>query len=240
MSASRGEPKHARPRGDTLGRAAAPVRLVTVAALATITWLAPACAPAAPKVGELRVVLTDLAAGPWTGAFELVAESNAPEWRFRGTVEDGSEMELRGVPIGEIRLRVVSRDPARNHRFDALLWIEEGPNEATVTMTPGGSVTGRVLGPDGAPIADAEVGLRTLHFDPPPPGPDATLDADAIAAAPSTLREDEATVRTESDGRFTFDWTRPGAKEVVVGDAPPRAVLVEADRAVDLGEIVAN
>ncbi len=193
------------------------------------------CGPA-PSTGDLVLSFTDLASEPWDGPCEVVAETD--HWRFRGRFE-GETASFRGVPTGEIRLRVVSRDPARNHRFEAPLWIREGDNEATLTMVPGGSVSGRVVDSNGAPAGDVEIRLVSLHADPPPPGPGEppAPDPAAIAAAPSTMREVEATARSDAEGRFRFDWTRPGAKELAVGESPARPILVEAETETDAGDL---
>jgi protocatechuate 3,4-dioxygenase beta subunit len=132
---------------------------------------------------------------PGTGFFQAV------------TADDQGSFELTGVPPGLVALEAA----AAGNQGSAPVVLELQPGErregVEIVLEEGAAVTGRVLSPDGLPVAAAVV---TATLD----------DGESFVTDPSEL--------TGPDGRFTLDTLAPGRVVLEAhrdGYAPGRAEL---------------
>ncbi len=108
------------------------------------------------------------------------------------------------------------------------------PVAVDVTLLEGGQIIGVVLGGDGRPLADAEVGTLPNHHE------DTVFKRMFDGMVPDRITRD--TTRTDADGRFHFDRLAPGRYQLRLrhpanSELEVNDVVVEEGRTTDAGEI---
>ncbi|MBN2370855.1 MAG: Ig-like domain-containing protein, partial [Vicinamibacteria bacterium] len=109
-----------------------------------------------------------------------------------------------GLPFGSVSARAVAQDPSG--RWDAatssvVVASEDSASGAVIRMSGFGTVTGRVLNPNGAPAHGASVQLKALHF----------VNVPGVCGMKNELLD---AALTDQDGRFQFDGVHVGGVSV--------------------------
>lgn len=151
-----------------------------------------------PVAGAFITVLTDGGAGgaPGGGAMEgmkFVRSDASGQYRT----------QLRAA--GRYLLNVQKLGAASEQQtISRSIVVPQAPQHRHDIDLPGGGIRGRVLDPEGAPVAKTRV----------------TLFVDGPMTNTSMFGEHYSEVSTDSDGRYALDWLSPGKYTVAVGGAP--------------------
>ncbi|MBI4603179.1 MAG: carboxypeptidase regulatory-like domain-containing protein [Planctomycetes bacterium] len=155
-----------------------------------------------PAGEALEVAVTDAAAGaPIAGAtVHLTVDRREAHWSFAHrsaqTSEDGAAV-LQGLRAGACSLEVRATGFVSKRRLE--LEIKEAGQKVAVALEPGSSMSGRVLDPAGAPVAEAIV-WANARASPSVPGLAPWEDGSRIAMQ---------VARTGGDGHYRLEGLSP-------------------------------
>jgi protocatechuate 3,4-dioxygenase beta subunit len=154
-------------------------------------------------VPEARGVVTGRVLGAENGAplaGAVVTLENDLLWRntFRTQTDAEGRYVLRGVPPGRYTVLCGALDRANRRREGVAVSNAAPTTDVDFRLPVGGTIIGRVFGPDGQPLAYAQVATYSQDRPPRPTGPT------------------EAAETTDAEGRFRLEHLAAGEYELHV------------------------
>ena len=168
--------------------------------------------------------------GPVGGAFVVGAESVVrTDERGRFQLEDAEREERAGSPRSEEREERAGSPRSKDTKSVVAVSPRHAPSESVtpqpgrpveLTLGPGGTIRGRVVTSDGAPVSDFEIGIETFEVEGPAP-----YDAREIGVEQFVSSDGSFELRPLRPGRY---WLRAAAPGRAPGSGGP--VVVESGR----------